>query len=80
MVDVTHDYDYRSALDEVLIRILAVVDDALFYGDDYLTLYLRVELHRDEGGCVEIDNVVRGDHGAHEERLLHDLGYGSLEL
>ena len=80
VIDVTHDYDYGSAVCEVLIRILAVVDDTLLYGDYYFLLDLGVELHSDQRRGIEVHYIVGGHHGTHEERFFDYLGYGRLEL
>ena len=79
VVDVTHDNDDRSAVDQVIVGILAVVDDALFDGDDNFLLDSGVELHRDQGRGVKVNDVVRGDHRAHEEGFFDDLGDRRLE-
>ena len=79
VVDVAHNDDDRASLDEILARVLLIVDELLLDGDDDLFLNLRVIFHCDEGGGVKVDDFVLGSHDPHEHQLFDDVGNGDLQ-
>ena len=76
VVDVAHDHHDRSAWDEFVLAVLAVVDQALFDRHDDLVLDLAAELHGHERGGVVINGIGQRRHNAHLHKTAHDLGAG----
>ena len=79
VVNVAHDNDDRCARHKVCIVVFAVVNDAVFDGDDDLFFNLCVELIGNEYGGIKIDGVVDGSENAVCHELLDDFGARCLQ-
>ena len=79
VVNVAHDNDDRCARHKVCIVVFAVVDDAVFDGDDDLFFDLCMELIGNEYGGIKIDGVVDGSENAVCHKLLDDFGARCLQ-
>ena len=78
VVNVSHDHYHRRSGHQVLVVILAVVDNPVLNGDHHFFFYLGVEFHRHQSGGIEIDHIVYSRHGSHHHQLFNDLGRGGL--
>ena len=76
VVDMAHDHHHRAAGDELGIRVLVVVDQAVLDGHDHLFFHLTAKVHGDEGGGVVVDGLAQGGHDAHLHQRLDHLGAG----
>ena len=73
VVHMSHDDHDRSAGDQLVGRILPIVDQAVFDCDDHLMLDLASELHSHQCGGVIVYDIRYGGHDAELDQLLDDL-------
>ena len=79
MVNVAHDADNRRTCHQIGLIVLFLDKQAFLDGDVDLVLHLGVELLGNQGGGVEIDDVIDGVHLTHLHALGNDLAGLLLE-
>ena len=78
VVDVAHDHHDRIARHEVLLTVLALVEQLLLDRDVDFLLDLAAHLLCDDGRSVEIDDLGHGRHHAQLDQALDHVRRGAL--